>query len=328
MTKKTVTGVRTQDAKANAAGEVQEDPKKGNAGGVTAIAEASQQGTALAGYGEYVADGEDGFGNTTAADYALPFVAVLQSNSPQCKPVDNGGIDGAVQGMLMNTVTGQLYKGKEGFAFVPALTEHCYVEWLKRDGGGQGGGFVARHELESEFVKKLLAERQGFGKIEFTGQDGKLHELVETFYTYGVIVNEDGTTEKVVIGWVSTKIKRYRQFLTMARSIQIVDPKSGRKITPPLFAHRFRVRTVLDKNPKGEFFNFVVGFDGKDAASCRLSPDDPVFQEAYALQMLVKTGAAKASYDTQQAAGDEAEDTGASHQGGGTQQADGGKPPF
>lgn len=324
---------KTTDKTATAQAEVKDDPKGQEL--------AAAQSTALVAedsYADYVDAGNDGFGNTTKDDFAIPFLAVLQSNSPQCKPTENGGLPGAQQGYLFNTVTQDIYKGSVGIPIVFGTTEHCYIEWYKRDGGGQGGGFIARHELESDFVKqkkKEAADAQPGVRnpvIEWTDAEGKVRQLLETFYTYAVIENSNGGLEKIVIGWTSTKIKQYRSFMNRARGLQIkVNPKdeSSKKVPAPLFSHRYRIHSFLDRNKKGEFFNFKVDFDGPDAPSCRISPSDPMFQEAFGLMNMIKTGAAQASYQTQDAAGepeDDREDTSGDKRTAG-QKADE-KPPF
>lgn len=236
-----------------------------------------------------------GFEDHSREDYAIPFLAVLQALSPQVEEMED-----AKAGMIINTVTGDLYKGNEGVAVVPSVTKHVYVEWRKRS---EGGGFVGVHELDSEVVQRCKAE-QRFG--EYETEDG--NDLIETFYVYGVLVKEDGSHEQVVLAFSSTKIKKYKQWMTKARTIMI--PAGGRKINPPLFAHRYRLTTVKEKNKKGEFYNFAVGFDGQNAAECRLAPDDEVFQAAASMRTLVNEGAARAAYESQAAAGGD-EDTGA-----------------
>ena len=46
-----------------------------------------------------------GFEEATSDSYAVPFLQVLQSGSPQCKKSDGKYIKGAEEGMIFNTVT-------------------------------------------------------------------------------------------------------------------------------------------------------------------------------------------------------------------------------
>lgn len=255
-------------------------------------------------YSQYAGQGFEG---QSREDYSIPFFTILQGLSPQCET-----LEGARPGKIVNTVTNLLLEGQDkdgrkgGLAFVPALTQHVYVQWRKRK---DGGGFVAVHQLESDVVKKARAE-QKFGEYEVTVEETdekgnkvtRTDDLNETFYVYGIAVLADGSYQQAVLGFVSTKIKKYRNWMTTARTIQVPGP-NGTRINPPLFAHRYRLRTVKESNSQGDFYNWETGFDGADAAAARLSPRDPVFLEAVALSKMVRDGAARASYESQAAAG-------------------------
>ena len=54
-----------------------------------------------------------------ADDYAIPFLRVLQSMSPQLKKSDGKYIQGAEEGNLFNTVTESYYDGTEGVEIIP-----------------------------------------------------------------------------------------------------------------------------------------------------------------------------------------------------------------
>lgn len=255
-----------------------------------AVAEA-QKGGAVAemDYGEFAGQGFEGQGRE---DYAIPFLGVLQGLSPQLEK-----IDGARPGLIFNTVTNALYP-KEGVDFVPVTTQHVMVEWKKRDAGG---GFVAVHQMDSAIVSKVRAE-QKLGKYEYNGND-----MIETFYVYGIVRKADGTTEQAIMAFTSTKIKVYKRWMTTARTIQINVPGRGR-ITPPLFAHSYRLNTVKEKNAKGEFFNWNFNFSNTDAAGSRISVKDTLFQDAVAFRDLIASGAAKAAHETQSAGREPGED--------------------
>lgn len=239
-------------------------------------------------YGDYAGAG---FENQDRSDYSIPFLAVLQGLSPELETLEN-----AKPGHILNKVTQEVASGKEGVAFVPCYTQHVYVEWVPRDAGG---GIVGVHELTSPVV----AEARANAKVgKFILANG--NELIETFYVYGILVGENGETSQAVIAFTSTKIKKYKAWMTKARTIQIRLP-DGRRINPPLFAHRYRLKTVKEKNSKGEFYNWDVTFDGATAEECRLAPSSELFQEAAQVMELVKSGAAKADYSTE--TGSEAE---------------------
>lgn len=246
-----------------------------------------EQNTAMAEYGAYADYAGAGFENQTSDDYSIPFLQILQALSPQLQENDS-----LRQGMILNTVTGEVWDGKNGIAFVPATTQHVYVEWKPRNAGG---GFVGIHEVNSDLVNHAKAASAEYGK--YSTPDG--NELIETFYVYGIALDDDGNASEAVLAFSSTKIKKYKGWMTKAKTIQIPLP-DGRRIPAPLFAHRYRLKTVSDKNNKGQFFNWdAIAFDGENAQQARLLPDDPLFQSAVNIKSMIEQGKARAAYESQ-----------------------------
>ena len=238
--------------------------------------------TATEGYEEFAGAG---FENQTSDDYTVPFVRILQAISP----ILNERTD-LKQGMLLNTVTGEGIEGKTGVAFVPSTTQHAYIEFKPREAGG---GFVGAHLPTSDIVQKAKAESKDYGNYK----TAEGNELTETFSVYGVVVDADGVPSSAVIAFSGAMIKKYKAWMTKAKTIQI-KLGNGRLIPAPLFSHVYRLKTVLDKAPKGSFFNWDLAFDGENALACRLAPSHPAFQAAFALSQIVATGAARAAYES------------------------------
>jgi hypothetical protein len=259
------------------------NPKEGN----KAVAKVEDKANAVVvaeDYGQYAGAGFEGH---TKEDYAVPFINVLQSNSPQVDEIKE-----AKAGMFINTVTNDLIPGEEGVCLIPCHTSHIYVEWKPRD---SGGGFVGLHQLDSDIVKQCRAT-QDFGKFKLANGN----DLIETFYVYAVIAYDDGRTEQAVLAFSSTKIKAYKNWMSKARTVQVILP-DGKRQNPPLFAHKYRMKSFKDRNSKGEFYNVDINFDSDDnkAPGARLSPKDELFQTAVGFGSMVKEGAVKASYETQ-----------------------------
>lgn len=259
---------------------------------------ATKADSALALY-DYGDDADAGFQNQTGDDLAIPFLGVLQALSPQVGDVSDGGIEGAKAGMIFNTVTDIVYDGKDGVEFIPALTEHVFVEWVPRS---RGGGFVARHDPSSDIVKAAKAGSETFGRYSTdyspSGEDKapfKGNDLTETFYVYGVLVGEQ--LEPIVLAFTSTKISVYKRWNTKLNMFTI--KQGDRKIRPPLFAHRVRLTTVSQKNNAGSFHNFAMAPAEGDVASSLLDPTDPRFLAAKECGEMIQSGAARASYETQ-----------------------------
>lgn len=243
-----------------------------------------------------------GWENTSGDDFAIPFLAVLQSNSPQVTgdPPD-AKVEGALPGMLFNTVSKELIKGDEGVVIVPCDTQHVYVEWMPRE---KGGGFQGVHPLDSELVtRSKAAAEDAFGRIPT--EQGT--ELVETFYMYAMLLDDiEATTPKefAVIAFNSTKIKKYKQVMYRLRMFTI--NANGKKVTPPLFAHRLSLTTVGEKNSKGPFKNFELKPAIENDVGKSLIPakdkdgnPHPLLVEGSNLLSQIRKGLARAAHESQ-----------------------------
>lgn len=243
---------------------------------------------------DYGADANAGFEGQTSDEMQIPFLALLQALSPQVSGAKK--VKGAEAGALFNTVTESLL-GSE-VLFVPALREHVFVEWKPRKAGG---GFVARHERESEVVRAAIEAAKEFGK--YTTPAG--NDLVETYYLYGMVVS--GTDlEPIVVAFSSTKIKVFKKWNTQVHMFTV--EVNGKKQRPPRFAHLLKIKTTPQTNAKGTFYNFVIEPANGSIKGSLLEPGDPRLQAAKALGEMVAAGKARAAYETQEVGGSEAEE--------------------
>lgn len=232
----------------------------------------------------YAEDQGAGFEGMTADHFLMPFVGILQKMSPLMDTLPN-----AKAGNILNTATQDQFDGeKAGIVFIPVHTEHKFVEWIPRDAGG---GFVQQFTPEAKEVAKAKAEAgTDYGKLVI-GQN----DLVETFYVYGIRLDEAGNTYPEVIPFSSTQIKPFKTWMTKARGIKLKD-ENDRPFPAPLFAHRYRLTTQLTKNTKGSWHVWNVNFDGPTAEAARLSGDSPLYKEVRELRKLVVEGRAKADF--------------------------------
>lgn len=265
---------------------------KTNDGKAVAAAPAGNTAVATTGDFDYGADAGVGFEGTTAKDLSVPFIGILQSNSPQID--GDSPVEGAKPGMLINTVTNELLDGDKGQAFIPVHYDRAYVEWVPRN---KGGGFVGLHAVESELVKLELAKQNGQrGKIVL--ENG--NELIETEYCYVLTLDVDMVTPTgfAVLSLTSTKLTPFRKFKT---SLFMLKGK------PPLFVNRAILKTDKQKNEKGTFYNakFVPAkVDWKSSLIPNNAEHKELIEEAKSFRSMVLSGMAKAAFETQNAAGD------------------------
>jgi hypothetical protein len=263
-----------------------------------AVTEKKENAVAVYDYGDSAGAGYE---NLSSDDYSVPFIILLQSNSPE---VENNEPEGARGGMFLNRVTNELTPGDTGIVVVPCYSHTVFEEWVPRD---NGGGYVAPHAVDSAEVYDAIKSANGkFGKLRLGAND-----LIETHYVYVLLLNNEGNeiTGFAAIPIASTKIKPKKDWLTAMRH------QGGDKT--PLFANRARIKVVRKENKKGNFYGLVYSpLIGKTYKESLINPQTELhlLEEAKKFYGLVSSGKAKVNAASQgqatmdmeaQAAGDE-----------------------
>jgi len=240
---------------------------------------------------DYGDDSGVGFEDVKGSDLSIPFINLLQSNSPEVQKCEDGTI---IMGMMKNSVTGEYYK-RTGFTFLPVHKEEAFVEWVPRI---KGGGFVKLHSPTSDEVSRVI-ERNG-GRMPKKGADGKKipimigeNELVETYYVYGLLLDDDCKQSSgfAVIAFTSTKIRVYRDWLTAMFMIR------GR---PPMYAIPARISVDIQKNESGTFGNYVISPAVEGNWVKGLLPlGSDLYVAGKEFQKMVIGGLARADFDSQ-----------------------------
>ena len=106
----------------------------------------------------FEADANAGSQNMTQEDLALPFLKVLGQLSPEVNKQNAKFISGAEPGMIVNSVTKELYDGAKGINVIPVHYERQYVEWQER-GTGSAGAPVAIHSAGSDIVSTTTRDK-------------------------------------------------------------------------------------------------------------------------------------------------------------------------
>lgn len=248
----------------------------------TAVATKAEHPVALA--GDFSSMAGQGFDNLSRDDLAIPFLTILQSNSPQVKRSDGAYIDGAQEGMLLNTVSKALLDTQSApVTLVACAYSRAFVEWRTRE---KGGGYVAEHnEAQGEALLRTC-ERDEKGR-DILPNGNQLNDT-RTFYV--LVVDADGVPSPAVLTMTSTQIRKSKQWL-MQQNMLKLKSADGRAYTPPMFASKWHVKTVAESNEKGSWFGWAF-----EHAGYFKTTDDPVFQAAMELAKSVKTGATKANH--------------------------------
>lgn len=235
---------------------------------------AKKEASELALHQQYLDDAGGGFEEADSSAYAIPFLQVLQSGSPQCKKSDGAYIKGAEEGKFYNTVTQDVSDGEEGIIVIPCHYTQRFVEWQPRE---SGGGFV-REWLPGEAPSTTKDDK---------GRDAlpNGNVLVDTRNHYVQILSPDGTLTPAIIAFTSTQVKKSKQWMSKMQGIKVKGPAGF--VPAPMFSRSYKLTTVPESNDKGSWFGFKIESNG-------IVEDAAVYAECRAFREAVRTGAAKA----------------------------------
>ncbi len=214
-----------------------------------------------------------GFEEASSAAYAIPFLRVLQDLSPQVKSKMPGYIKGAKPGQIFNTASKTLY---DRIRVVPCYFQQTQIEWIPRNSGGTGGGFVAAHPATTPLLQRVTRDEKTGRNVLPNG-----HDLMDTRSHFVLILNEDGTTEGALIAMSSTGLKVSRTWMTQMKVACAPSKQFPRGL--PMFAHSYELWTEEQANEKGQWSNWVVG-NREDV------PSIEVFEEAQKFASMAADG--------------------------------------
>jgi len=194
----------------------------------------------------FEADADKGSQNMTQEDLALPFLKVLGQLSPEVNERDGKYVQGAKPGMILNTVTNEVFDGTKGIDVLPVFYERKYVEWQDR-GEGKGAP-VAIHEATSDIMSTTTRDKS------FKDRLPNGNYLENTANHYVVVLGNSPQT--ALISMKATQLKISRKWNSIMMGIKL-QGKNG-LFTPPTYSHIYNLKTVQMSNDKGTWFGWEV----------------------------------------------------------------------
>jgi hypothetical protein len=181
------------------------------------------------------------------ADAAVPYLYILQSNSPQVNEDHALYVKGAKAGMFYNNVSGEAFDGREeGVVVIPCGYERKLVEWVDRD---SGGGYVADHDVNGTIMSETKPDDRGRPRLA----SGNL--IVETTYHYVFMLHPtEGNWERIIIPMKSTALKKSRRWNTALMSTLI----PGTQKQAPRWLYPYRLKTVKEQKDNNTWSNFDI----------------------------------------------------------------------
>jgi hypothetical protein len=242
----------------------------------SALAEKVEQSTALVLASAFEEDASDSFAGMNQDDFALPFLRLLTNTSPEV-----GAIDGALPGMIYNSVTGQLYDGKKGITVIPCAYVRQYIEWAPRGSGS--GAPIHIYPSTSDILSKTHREP---GENKDYLDNGNYIENTANHYV--MVVEADGSPSPALIVMKSTQLKKSRKWNSMMQSVKL----TGRNglFTPPMYSQMYRLTTQPESNDKGKWFGWEVERIGT-------VDDQGLYETAKAFSQSVSSGTVKVKHE-------------------------------
>ena len=198
-----------------------------------------------------------------SSEMQIPFVRLVQALSPQINKKKPEYIEGVSQGDAFNTVTKEYWDGEKGLTVIP-----CFQ--------------ATKGEIQPDSPLLQQAKRNGAKEILPNG-----NELVKSDQHFCLILAEDGSTQPAIIDMKSTQLKVSRNWKTMIAMQKADHPTKG-KVTPAVFATKWKLTSVEQTNDRGTFANWSV-------AKVGLIDSRDLLQEAKTFRASIAAGEVKAT---------------------------------
>ena len=195
----------------------------------------------------FEADAGLGLENIGTEDLALPFLKVLSRQDPVLDDLD------AKAGDIYNTVTNEVYSGKEGVRVIPCAFQKRFIQWAPR-GSGSGAPLGIYGPGETRPNTERSSEDNKDYVVGGTG------DYIEQTAQHYVLLLSDQGSERALIAMKSTQLKKSRKWMSMILSRQM-QGKNG-PFVPPMFSHVYRLTTVGQENSKGSWHGWEVSLEG------------------------------------------------------------------
>ena len=195
----------------------------------------------------FEADAGAGSQNITQEDLALPFLKVLGQLSPEVNKQNAKFISGAEPGMIVNSVTKEIYDGKKGIEVVPVHYERQYVEWQDR-GATSTGAPVAIHKADSDIINTTTRDKNWKDRLP----NGNY--LENTANHFVILLGDTPSTALISMRATQLKVSKTWNSLMLGLKMQ---GKNG-LFTPPTYSHIYNLKTVQMSNDKGTWFGWAV----------------------------------------------------------------------
>lgn len=220
-----------------------------------------------------------GFEEADRDAYAIPFLRLIQSNSPQCDENEAAYIEGAKPGMLFNTITNKLY-GRQ-ISIISLHYGRSFIEWKPNR-----GGFVKDHGGNPAILDRIVEIDDKNNSILDNGN------VIQDTRNHFLLIADDLDAGPIILSLTSTGVKHSRKWMTLMNNLKI----PGSKKQAPMFAGVWSMSSVMNQNDDGKWYQ--IGDKSMTAIEMHRWVNKEELEAAQAARELVTSGEAKADWDS------------------------------
>jgi len=195
----------------------------------------------------------EGNENITSADVAIPRLLLLQSMSPQVKRTEAAYVEGAQEGMFINTLTNELLG--ESATIIDCHYLAVEAEWIPR---AKGGGFRGAHAVGSPITISAKEDPERRGRMVLPNGN----DLVRTAQHFVLVQSPvTGSWTQCLLALTGTQLKHGRRLNALLSNIILRDSAGnvlkgtgGNALTAPRFAVVIKLSTRTERNDQGSWF--------------------------------------------------------------------------
>jgi hypothetical protein len=202
---------------------------------------------------EMAADAGDGQQGVTTDDLAIPFLRILQQMSPQIMKRDGAYIEGAQEGDIFNTVTGQIWSEGDELIVVPCSFNFKVIEWWPRD-SGEGDGIVDTYSREDNLPDSELNDR----RKAMTNKGTILEDTAEHYVL--IIDMANMTCEQALMSMSSTQLKHSRKWNSLI-SQQVLKTSTG-IVKAPSYSRMYNLKTRGESKDENNWSGWDITLHG------------------------------------------------------------------
>jgi len=193
------------------------------------------------------------FDNIDSTTVTMPFFRIVALQSPVLQPGNPAYKADAKPGMIYNTVQDEFYDGQKGILVIPSLLQMWDLEWEDR---GQSNRPVARHSPRDNILAQTVKDEMGKNRLP----SGNYIETTAHHYVTRLDDNMN-PVESGLMTMSRTQLKKSSK-CNAGILMKYHTFDSGKKIQLSNHAQVYRITTALEKNSKGNWYGWVINFEG------------------------------------------------------------------